>query len=171
MGALWECLCFILRTLGAKDQQNATYVTLSTLLFLLAPLCKYSRVAVPLITGINAFAYMTLARLVYFLHPGRKAAGIPATWLAKAFVASDIVSFVVQAAGGAMLAGDDKDTSDLGRKIYMAGVGVQLALVLAFFVIFASFYRELNGLKYGRYTRALMWAICAVLLLIVVCER
>lgn len=40
MGALWECVCFILRTLGAKDQQESLYVTLSTLLFLLAPLCE-----------------------------------------------------------------------------------------------------------------------------------
>jgi len=40
MGALWECLCFALRTLGARDQQNGNYVIISTLLFLLAPLCK-----------------------------------------------------------------------------------------------------------------------------------
>ena len=40
MSALWECACFALRTLGAKDQQQSMYVTISTLLFLLAPLCK-----------------------------------------------------------------------------------------------------------------------------------
>lgn len=40
MGALWECLCFALRALGARDQQNANYVVASTLLVLLAPLCK-----------------------------------------------------------------------------------------------------------------------------------
>lgn len=40
MGASWECICFVLRTLGAKDQQNSNYVMMSTLFFLLAPLCK-----------------------------------------------------------------------------------------------------------------------------------
>lgn len=39
MGSLWECACFALRTLGALDQQNKSYVIISTLLFLLAPLC------------------------------------------------------------------------------------------------------------------------------------
>lgn len=40
MGASWECFCFILKTLGARDQQVSAYVIVSTLLFLLAPLCK-----------------------------------------------------------------------------------------------------------------------------------
>jgi hypothetical protein len=40
MGGLWEYACFMLRTLGAFDQQNGTFVVVSTLLFLLAPLCK-----------------------------------------------------------------------------------------------------------------------------------
>lgn len=40
MGALWEYACFMLRTLGAFDQQNGTFVVVGTLLFLLAPLCE-----------------------------------------------------------------------------------------------------------------------------------
>jgi hypothetical protein len=40
MAALWECLSFILRTLGAHDQQQLGYVIGGTLLLLLAPLCK-----------------------------------------------------------------------------------------------------------------------------------
>jgi hypothetical protein len=40
MGSIWEYACFMLRTLGAFDQQNGTFVVVSTLLFLLAPLCK-----------------------------------------------------------------------------------------------------------------------------------
>lgn len=40
MGAAWELACFVLRTLGAFDQQNGDYVVVGTLLFLLAPLCE-----------------------------------------------------------------------------------------------------------------------------------
>lgn len=40
MGSLWEFICFVLRSLGAHDQQNQGYVIGSTLLILLAPLCK-----------------------------------------------------------------------------------------------------------------------------------
>jgi glucose uptake protein GlcU len=42
MGASWECICFIARALGARDQQQTAYVTVSTLLFLLAPICEDS---------------------------------------------------------------------------------------------------------------------------------
>ena len=41
MGALWLAACFILRTLGARNQQEMTFVIVSTLLFLLAPICKF----------------------------------------------------------------------------------------------------------------------------------
>ncbi|KAF4500422.1 RTA1 domain containing protein [Fusarium agapanthi] len=54
IGASWECICFIARALGARDQQEAAYVIVSTLLFLLAPI------------WINAFIYMIVARLVHF---------------------------------------------------------------------------------------------------------
>ena len=59
MGSLWECLCFILRTLGAVDQQNSTYVVVGTLLFLLAPLCK-SEILIPLFI----FVFVRLFALV-----------------------------------------------------------------------------------------------------------
>lgn len=189
MGALWECVCFILRTLGAKDQQNSTYVTLSTLLFLLAPLCT-STLSLPIAitqacrlltncligAGINAFAYMATARLVYFLHPDRKALRIPANWLAKGFVTVDILSFIIQAAGGALMADQhNAKTSDLGRKVYMVGVAVQLVFVLVFMVVAASFYKDVDhDIRTGgsktrnRWIRPLLWTIFVVLILIVV---
>ena len=40
MMVLWETLSFILRAIGAHNQQNLGYVIGYTLLFLLAPLCK-----------------------------------------------------------------------------------------------------------------------------------
>ncbi|KAM0421377.1 hypothetical protein ACHAPT_010912 [Fusarium lateritium] len=167
MGALWECICFILRALGAKDQQESGYMIVSTLLLLLAPL------------WINAFAYMTVARLVYFLHPRRRLAGLSAQWLAKCFVTVDVICFIIQAAGGAMLADqDDSDTAKLGKKVYMAGVGVQLGCVLVFLTVHTMFYREIT--RHTRHTRtrklkvqkswtkALLWVIYVVLGLIVV---
>lgn len=51
MGASWECICFIARALGARDQQQAAYVTVSTLLFLLAPICESSIYEVQLIAN------------------------------------------------------------------------------------------------------------------------
>ncbi|KAH7268778.1 RTA1 like protein-domain-containing protein [Fusarium solani] len=164
MGALWECVCFILRALGARDQQESTYMIVSTLLLLLAPL------------WINAFAYMTVARLVHFLHPRRRLAGLSAQWLAKCFVAVDVLCFIIQAAGGAMLADqNNSDTADLGRKVYMAGVGVQLGCVLIFLTIHTLFYREISRNRHAGkhrvrslWTMWLLWVIYVVLALIVV---
>ncbi|GJN80164.1 hypothetical protein PLIIFM63780_003688 [Purpureocillium lilacinum] len=163
MGALWECICFVLRALGAKDQQESIYVTLSTLLFLLAPL------------WINAFGYMVVARLIYFLQPERKAAGIPARWLAKGFVTADVICFIIQAAGGAMMADQhNTDTAKTGRNIYMVGVGIQLAFVMIFLIVTVFFHRDLlRNMRIGKiktrdcWTGALVWVIYIVLILII----
>lgn len=41
MGAIWETASFVLRALGTRNQQNATFATVSQILVLLAPLCKF----------------------------------------------------------------------------------------------------------------------------------
>ncbi|KAH6869515.1 RTA1 like protein-domain-containing protein [Thelonectria olida] len=164
MGASWECLCFILRALGARDQQEMTYVVVSTLLFLLAPL------------WINAFIYMIVARLVYFLHPQRRIVGISAQWLAKCFVTADMMCFIIQAVGGVLIADQNSDdNAELGRKIYMAGIGVQLGCVLVFIVVHCLFYRVLAlNARVGkltiqnRRTMPLFWVIYVVLGLIII---
>lgn len=119
---------------------------------------------------------MTVARLVHFLHPRRRPAGLSAPWLAKCFVTVDVICFIIQAAGGAMLADqNNSDTADLGRKVYMAGVGVQLGCVLAFLVIHTLFHREISrNARTGKlrvrslWTMWLLWVIYIVLGLIVV---
>ncbi|KAH6843205.1 RTA1 like protein-domain-containing protein [Chaetomium sp. MPI-CAGE-AT-0009] len=168
MGALWEYACFVLRTLGALDQQNGGLVVGGTLLFLLAPL------------WINAFVYMVVARLIHFLLPphSQKILGMSPRWLAKAFVAVDVVSFFIQASGGGMLADQDGgDTVKTGQRIYMAGIGVQLAFVVIFVIVTVLFTVRLErligaGLLEARHdvtvTRHLVWPMLVVLGLIVV---
>ncbi|KAJ3481804.1 hypothetical protein NLG97_g7731 [Lecanicillium saksenae] len=164
MGASWECICFVLRTLGAKDQQNSNYVMMSTLFFLLAPL------------WINAFIYMVVSRLVYFLDSARKVLNIRATWLAKGFVSADVVCFLVQAVGGALMAGgqDNPKNADLGKKIYMVGCGIQLACVILFVFVAGAFYRSVSrDIRNGtaktrnRWIKPLFLVIFLVLVLIV----
>ncbi|KAF5980302.1 phospholipid-translocating ATPase [Fusarium bulbicola] len=163
IGASWECICFIVRALGARDQQESAYVIVSTLLFLLAPI------------WINAFIYMIVARLVHFVIPQRRVAGISAQWLAKIFVIFDGMCFIIQASGGGMLASDNTDTSKLGQLIYMVGIGIQLGCVVVFLVIHGLFYRELslNARVSKQETRSrclkpLCWVVYIVLVLIAV---
>ncbi|KAI1463051.1 RTA1 like protein-domain-containing protein [Daldinia caldariorum] len=164
MGSLWECICFVLRTLGAHDQQNSEYVTFSTLLFLLAPL------------WINAFAYMVLARLTYYILPERRLLRIRAEYLSKIFVIADVLSFLIQAAGGAMLANQDDPAAALnGTHIYMVGIGVQLFFVLIFTFFAVSFVRRLSFLerirglqRNAKWVWPLVWTLLAVMVLIVI---
>lgn len=117
---------------------------------------------------------MVVARLVYLLQPHHSAMGIPARWLAKGFVLADIMSFTIQAAGGAMLANQEHpDTVATGQKIYMVGVGVQMAFVTMFLVVTFCFHRNIlvllrNGKAQNtnRWVKPLIWAIYAVLVLI-----
>ena len=202
MGSLWEFICFVLRSLGAHDQQNQGYVIGSTLLILLAPLCKSpylltlqmimahqsfllfvyfsgwksavsNRYTYP---GINAFVYMIVARLVHFLLPQEKIIGMSPRWLAKGFVAADIVSFLVQAVGGAMLANNEGgETVVTGQRIYMSGIGVQLFFVVIFGVVTVILlYRLEQRMRSGTlvrstaWVRPLIWVLISVIALIVV---
>ncbi|KAF4967932.1 hypothetical protein FSARC_4625 [Fusarium sarcochroum] len=159
MGAAWETIGFAFKTIGSHDQQNTTYVLLGQLFFLLAPL------------WINAFVYMAVARMVYFRMPDQKLLGIKAIRMTLLFVWLDIVLFIVQGAGGSMLSNtEDMKIVRLGMKIYMAGVGLQLGVILIFISITAFFYhklRQLEGRSMGR-MKWLIWTMLLVLVLIVI---
>ncbi|KNB07191.1 hypothetical protein FOXG_08448 [Fusarium oxysporum f. sp. lycopersici 4287] len=140
MGAAWETIGFAFKTLGSRNQQNMTYLIWGQLFFLLAPL------------WINAFVYMAVARMVYFRMPDRKLLGIKAIRMTLLFVWLDIILFLVQGAGGSMLSNnDDMNVIRIGQKLYMAGVGLQLAVIVIFIGITApSLYfklRQLEGRK------------------------
>ncbi|KAJ9414329.1 hypothetical protein QL093DRAFT_2106797 [Fusarium oxysporum] len=134
MGASWECICFIARALGARGPAASglrhrldSSISTCTDLYVLY------------LGRINAFIYMIVARLVHLVIPQRRVAGISAQWLAKIFVIFDVMCFIIQAAGGGMLASDNADTSKLGQHIYMVGIGIQLGCVVVFLVIHGLF--------------------------------
>lgn len=67
------------------------------------------------------------------------------------------------------------DMADIGRNIYMVGVGIQLAFVIAFLAITIMLHRRLiSNSRSGiiklrrRFTNWLLWAVYVVLILIVV---
>lgn len=131
MGILWETLAFTIHSLGARDQQQLGYAMAWNLLFLLAPL------------WINAFAYMTFARMVHYWHPERKVAGLRATAIARWFVLADILSFIVQGVGGIMASPDaDANIIRIGLNIYLAGMGLQQFFIVIFLGLMVAFQRR-----------------------------
>lgn len=131
MGALWETVAFITGALGAHDQQNSGYATAHILLFLLAPL------------WVNAFIYMTFARMVHYFLPDKKVWIFKATGMSKWFVWADILSFIVQAAGGIMSSpGGSSGTVQTGLHIYTGGVALQELFILCFLGLMVVFHRK-----------------------------
>jgi hypothetical protein len=136
MGAAWETAAFVTGALGAHDQQSEAYALSHTLLFLLAPL------------WINAFAYMTFARIVHYYLPDQSVWRIRGVALAKYFVWADVLAFLVQAAGATMISpGASASTVQNGLHIYTGGIGLQEAFVLFFIALMIGFHRKATALE------------------------
>ncbi|TQB73133.1 hypothetical protein MPDQ_006050 [Monascus purpureus] len=146
MASIWELAALILRVFLSKHQNNENYYTSNFLLMLLAPL------------WINAFLYMILGRMVYFLSETKKLVGISAVRLSTIFVLFDIVAFIVQATGAVMASQTDAPNSTImtGLHIYMGGVGLQQIFILCFTGLAILQHRqtlvqERQGLLYLRF--------------------
>ncbi|CAK7226437.1 hypothetical protein SCUCBS95973_006199 [Sporothrix curviconia] len=144
MASLWETAAFVLHALGAHDQQNTGYALSWTLLFLLAPL------------WINGFVYMAFARTVYCYKPDHKVWRIAAAGMSKYFVWADVVTFLIQGAGGSMVVpGASANTVKIGIDVYMAGLGLQEFFILVFLSLMVIFHRDCLALeRNGSLTRA-----------------
>lgn len=115
---------------------------------------------------------MTVARMVYFGLPDKKIWKIRAIKLTVLFVWLDIVCFLIQAGGGGMLSNnDDPNITQIGMKVYTAGISVQLAFVVIFAIMTVDFYRLVHQIRDGILGRLryLIWAMLAVLALVMVC--
>ncbi|PKS09264.1 hypothetical protein jhhlp_003878 [Lomentospora prolificans] len=163
MGCAWESSAFVLRAAGAHNQQQLTFVVLGTLLLLLAPL------------WINAFLYMTVARLIHYMLPSQKVLGFRASLLTKLFVWLDILSFLVQGAGGSLLSNQDEGGLAIvraGQKVYMVGVGIQALFIIAFSVLTIAFYRKLDAEAHRdrpiSLTKKLLWVLLADFIFILI---
>ncbi|KAL5345294.1 hypothetical protein ACLOAV_009664 [Pseudogymnoascus australis] len=140
MASTWETLGFGFRIMGARNPRASGWPIGSQMLVLLAPL------------WVNAFVYMVVGRIVYFWLPDKRIWGIRATSLTRWFVWFDIIVFLIQASGGLMLSdtGDDGQSKlvKIGLNIYMSGIGVQQAVLLAFLALMITFH--VRALREGK---------------------
>ncbi|OCL11240.1 hypothetical protein AOQ84DRAFT_314190 [Glonium stellatum] len=136
MGLSWETGSFITQALGSHHQQSSALALVSQLLILLAPL------------WINAYVYMTTGRMIWAFLPEKKIWKVKAMSIGKYFVWLDIISFLVQGMGGAMLSpGSSPKTAKIGMDIYMAGVGVQQFFICLFITLIIRFHYEMLQLE------------------------
>ncbi|PMD21554.1 hypothetical protein NA56DRAFT_571735 [Hyaloscypha hepaticicola] len=137
MASVWETISFVARTISTRNQQNVWIELISDLFVLLAPL------------WVNAFAYMLLARMIYFYLPTHSIFSIPASVLALAFVSLDFVSFVIQIIGGSYAGPTAPMAQQLkGVHIYMGGIGLQQFFIFIFLALGVKFHREMLKWEY-----------------------
>lgn len=80
-----------------------------------------------------ASIYMILGRLIRALHAEHLSL-IPVKWVTRIFVTGDVIAFSLQAGGGGIQSAGTLDFYNLGEKIIIAGLFVQIA-VFGFFVV------------------------------------
>ncbi|KAE8396156.1 RTA1 like protein-domain-containing protein [Aspergillus alliaceus] len=139
IGGFFEWVGYIGRILSSRESPNWTmgpYIQ-QTLLLLLAPAL------------FAASIYMMLGRIVMLLDAERLCI-FKKKWLTKFFVAGDIISFTVQAAGGGVMASGSLDAVHNGEKIVIAGLAIQIAFFGFFIFTSATFHRRVRKLPTER---------------------
>ncbi|KAN0106627.1 RTA1 like protein [Hyaloscypha variabilis] len=124
------------RYLSAKKPDSLPLYVAQTLLILLPP------------SLYAATIYMIYGRIVIFVN-APDASVIGPGKVTKIFVTGDVISFLIQAAGGAMLA--QAGHEDLGKKVVLTGLFCQLLFFGFFLIIAIIFDRRMakSSMRYG----------------------
>ncbi|KAF8597902.1 RTA1-domain-containing protein [Ceratobasidium sp. AG-I] len=115
-----------LRVAFANDPHSSSIIIPMQLLTVLSP------------CGFIATVYMLLSRLSYHIQ-AEDLLIIKPTFITKIFVTSDIVTLLVQGAGGAMESNENRSSAELGHKLFLIGLIVQLISFILYMVVFLVF--------------------------------
>ncbi|RYP09149.1 hypothetical protein DL765_008540 [Monosporascus sp. GIB2] len=129
MASLWETLAYIFRTVSTRHQNIAGVYTVYKVFILVSPL------------WFNAFVYMLFKRMVHCFAPSREVLSIPAFAFGAGFMLLHIAASIVQLVGANIespLALPEERAH--GMRVYMAGMGLQLALIVVFIAFAVKFY-------------------------------
>lgn len=105
---------------------------MQNLLILLAP------------TLYAASIYMVLGRVITFLR-AQHLSYVPVKYMTKIFVLGDVLSFILQGAGGGVMSGGNANLLVVGQWIIVAGLCVQLVFFGAFLVTSICFHCRIIG--------------------------
>ncbi|KAL6825832.1 RTA1 like domain-containing protein [Trichoderma sp. SZMC 28015] len=126
IGGLFELVGYIGRVISAGDIWAVGPYIVQSILLLVAPAL------------FAASIYKILGQIMVFVN-GAQFSLVPRRWLTKVFVAGDVVSFLLQMAGGGIQAAGTLDFLNLGEKIIIAGLFAQIAFFGFFIVVAITF--------------------------------
>ncbi|KAJ4341794.1 hypothetical protein N0V87_001457 [Didymella glomerata] len=132
IGGLFEFIGYIGRIMSSNDRYALSSYIMQTLLLLLGP-ALYA-----------ASIYMILGRLIQ-LTGGERYSLVRRTWLTKIFVVGDVISFMMQGAGGGIMSSGASGMKT-GEKIIIGGLFMQILFFGLFFVTAIMF--QIRGKEY-----------------------
>ncbi|PYH77257.1 RTA1 domain protein, partial [Aspergillus uvarum CBS 121591] len=175
IGGIFEIVGYIVRILNYSNTASIGLYAIQSVLILLGPVL------------FAATVYMTLGRIIRSLPPRLTAAApetkaksaslIPPKYLTKLFVASDILSFIVQGSGVGLMVRSTGQTT--AKAITVVGLLIQVIMFSFFIVVALVFHRRFKAQQqqqqqqirlgqYGRPLDRLMYMLYAVSALILV---
>ncbi|WVQ62090.1 uncharacterized protein L199_000226 [Kwoniella botswanensis] len=120
IGAWFEGLGLVLRVAFRKNPHSTGLYIVCYLFVVLSP-CAFL-----------AGDYILLGRLVQYLDKNEHMRPLKASWVSWTFIISDIVTFLIQAAGGGLSISKEIKTAEAGGNIFLAGIAAQLASFVLF---------------------------------------
>ncbi|KAH9906902.1 RTA1 like protein-domain-containing protein [Xylariomycetidae sp. FL2044] len=128
IGGYFETIGYAGRIWGHYDELSIGGFVIQAILILVAPAL------------FAASIYMILGRLIRALR-AQHLSLIPVNWVTRVFVTSDVISFSLQAGGGGIQAAGTLELFEIGEKIIIAGLFVQI-VVFGFFVVTAFLFHR-----------------------------
>ncbi|BCS00629.1 RTA1 domain-containing protein [Aspergillus luchuensis] len=126
-----QIIGYITRALAHSNTQSVPIYAVQDILILLAP---------PLYA---ATIYMTLGRLITLLDAERLSL-IPIRWLTAVFVTGDVLSFLLQGAGGGIMSSGSLSGMTTGENVIMGGLAVQLIFFSVFVIVATLFHYRIH---------------------------
>jgi len=128
IGGIFQTIGYCGRIWSHFDKESIGGFVMQAILILVAPAL------------FAASIYMILGRLIRALKAEHLSL-IPIKWVTKIFVTGDVFAFGLQAGGGGIQSAGTLDMYEMGEKIIIAGLFVQIA-VFGFFVVTALLFHS-----------------------------
>ncbi|KAJ5775378.1 uncharacterized protein N7511_000389 [Penicillium nucicola] len=119
VGGIFQIIGYVARALTHFHETSTILYAIQNLFLLLAP------------TLYAASIYMVLGRIITYVQ-GEHLSFIPVRLMTKIFVAGDVLSFILQAAGGGIMSSKSQNALTIGKWVIVGGLGVQLVFFGAF---------------------------------------
>lgn len=132
VGGVFETVGYCARVWSHSEPDALSPFIAQSLLLLVAPAL------------FAASIYMVLGRIIGNLECGPFSI-IPLKWLTKLFVLGDVISFLVQGSGGGLMASKTITMVNVGEKLIIVGLILQIMFFGMFIVVMAIFQKRVKS--------------------------